>query len=110
MEDEAVLDRGAAFVKHICDEEEVEGEHDHSRCTNVASLTQSENSSLALHLWFILHYYEDSPKEKRVNQALCVPVWGVYAAEDASDFPAWEQNDLFGYSEEAWLTTEVSTR
>lgn len=26
MEDEAVLDRGAAFVKHICDEEEVEGE------------------------------------------------------------------------------------
>ncbi|KAM8873214.1 electrogenic sodium bicarbonate cotransporter 1-like isoform 4-T5 [Synchiropus picturatus] len=27
MEDEAVLDRGAAFVKHICDEEEVEGHH-----------------------------------------------------------------------------------
>lgn len=25
MEDEAVLDRGAAFVKHVCDEEEVEG-------------------------------------------------------------------------------------
>lgn len=25
MEDEAVLDRGASFVKHICDEEEVEG-------------------------------------------------------------------------------------
>uniref|UniRef100_A0A672GKT9 Anion exchange protein n=1 Tax=Salarias fasciatus TaxID=181472 RepID=A0A672GKT9_SALFA len=27
MEDEAVLDRGAAFVKHMCDEEEVEGHH-----------------------------------------------------------------------------------
>ncbi|KAG7238657.1 hypothetical protein INR49_030731 [Caranx melampygus] len=27
MEDEAVLDRGAAFVKHVCDEEEVEGHH-----------------------------------------------------------------------------------
>ncbi|TWW66365.1 electrogenic sodium bicarbonate cotransporter 1 isoform X2 [Takifugu flavidus] len=27
VEDEAVLDRGAAFVKHICDEEEVEGHH-----------------------------------------------------------------------------------
>lgn len=27
MEDEAVLDRGASFVKHICDEEEVEGHH-----------------------------------------------------------------------------------
>lgn len=26
VEDEAVLDRGASFVKHICDEEEVEGE------------------------------------------------------------------------------------
>ena len=26
MEDEAVLDRGASFVKHVCDEEEVEGE------------------------------------------------------------------------------------
>ena len=25
MEDEAVLDRGASFVKHVCDEEEVEG-------------------------------------------------------------------------------------
>ncbi|KAJ0057620.1 hypothetical protein NL108_009416 [Boleophthalmus pectinirostris] len=27
VEDEAVLDRGAAFVKHLCDEEEVEGHH-----------------------------------------------------------------------------------
>ncbi|MEQ2277458.1 Electrogenic sodium bicarbonate cotransporter 1, partial [Xenotaenia resolanae] len=27
MEDEAVLDTGASFVKHICDEEEVEGHH-----------------------------------------------------------------------------------
>ncbi|XP_062339856.1 electrogenic sodium bicarbonate cotransporter 1-like isoform X3 [Osmerus eperlanus] len=27
VEDEAVLDRGAAFVKHICDAEEVEGHH-----------------------------------------------------------------------------------
>uniref|UniRef100_A0A671VE71 Anion exchange protein n=1 Tax=Sparus aurata TaxID=8175 RepID=A0A671VE71_SPAAU len=27
LEDEAVLDRGAAFVKHVCDEEEVEGHH-----------------------------------------------------------------------------------
>uniref|UniRef100_A0AAQ4PG63 Anion exchange protein n=1 Tax=Gasterosteus aculeatus aculeatus TaxID=481459 RepID=A0AAQ4PG63_GASAC len=27
MEDEAVLDRGASFVKHVCDEEEVEGHH-----------------------------------------------------------------------------------
>ncbi|KAF6734989.1 Electrogenic sodium bicarbonate cotransporter 1 [Oryzias melastigma] len=27
VEDEAVVDRGAAFVKHICDEEEVEGHH-----------------------------------------------------------------------------------
>ncbi|XP_054908399.1 electrogenic sodium bicarbonate cotransporter 1-like isoform X8 [Poeciliopsis prolifica] len=27
MEDEAVLDRGASFVKHMCDEEEVEGHH-----------------------------------------------------------------------------------
>lgn len=26
MEDEAVLDRGASFLKHVCDEEEVEGE------------------------------------------------------------------------------------
>uniref|UniRef100_A0A4W5JI81 Anion exchange protein n=1 Tax=Hucho hucho TaxID=62062 RepID=A0A4W5JI81_9TELE len=26
-EDEAVLDRGASFVKHVCDEEEVEGHH-----------------------------------------------------------------------------------
>lgn len=25
MEDEAVLDRGASFLKHLCDEEEVEG-------------------------------------------------------------------------------------
>lgn len=25
MEDEAVLDRGASLLKHICDEEEVEG-------------------------------------------------------------------------------------
>lgn len=25
MEDEAVLDRGASFLKHVCDEEEVEG-------------------------------------------------------------------------------------
>lgn len=25
VEDEAVLDRGASFVKHVCDEEEVEG-------------------------------------------------------------------------------------
>lgn len=34
---------------------------------------------------------------------------GVYAAEDASDFPTSNQNYLFGSSEEAWLTTEVST-
>ncbi|XP_037115768.1 solute carrier family 4 member 4a isoform X2 [Syngnathus acus] len=27
MEDEAVLDRGASLVKHICDQEEVEGHH-----------------------------------------------------------------------------------
>lgn len=27
MEDEAVVDRGASFVKHVCDEEEVEGHH-----------------------------------------------------------------------------------
>uniref|UniRef100_A0A3P9IEB2 Anion exchange protein n=1 Tax=Oryzias latipes TaxID=8090 RepID=A0A3P9IEB2_ORYLA len=27
VEDEAVVDRGAAFVKHICDEREVEGHH-----------------------------------------------------------------------------------
>ncbi|KAM9329770.1 electrogenic sodium bicarbonate cotransporter 1 [Gastrophryne carolinensis] len=27
MEDEAVLDRGSSFVKHVCDEEEVEGHH-----------------------------------------------------------------------------------
>uniref|UniRef100_A0A4W6FQR1 Anion exchange protein n=1 Tax=Lates calcarifer TaxID=8187 RepID=A0A4W6FQR1_LATCA len=27
MEDEAVLDRGASLLKHICDEEEVEGHH-----------------------------------------------------------------------------------
>uniref|UniRef100_A0A8C5GQU1 Anion exchange protein n=1 Tax=Gouania willdenowi TaxID=441366 RepID=A0A8C5GQU1_GOUWI len=27
MEDEAVLDRGASFVKHVCDEEEAEGHH-----------------------------------------------------------------------------------
>nr|XP_019937825.1 PREDICTED: electrogenic sodium bicarbonate cotransporter 1-like isoform X2 [Paralichthys olivaceus] len=27
MEDEAVLDTGASFVKHVCDEEEVEGHH-----------------------------------------------------------------------------------
>ncbi|XP_034458477.1 electrogenic sodium bicarbonate cotransporter 1-like isoform X1 [Hippoglossus hippoglossus] len=27
MEDEAVLDRGASFVKHVCDEGEVEGHH-----------------------------------------------------------------------------------
>ncbi|XP_073456734.1 electrogenic sodium bicarbonate cotransporter 1 isoform X4 [Aquarana catesbeiana] len=27
MEDEAVLDRGASFLKHVCDEEEVEGHH-----------------------------------------------------------------------------------
>ncbi|XP_032080167.1 electrogenic sodium bicarbonate cotransporter 1 isoform X2 [Thamnophis elegans] len=27
MEDEAVLDRGASFVKHVCDDEEVEGHH-----------------------------------------------------------------------------------
>lgn len=26
MEDEAVLDRGASLLKHLCDEEEVEGE------------------------------------------------------------------------------------
>lgn len=26
MEDEAVLDRGASLLKHMCDEEEVEGE------------------------------------------------------------------------------------
>lgn len=25
VEDEAILDRGASFVKHVCDEEEVEG-------------------------------------------------------------------------------------
>ncbi|XP_068431002.1 electrogenic sodium bicarbonate cotransporter 1-like isoform X2 [Clinocottus analis] len=27
VEDEVVLDRGASFVKHVCDEEEVEGHH-----------------------------------------------------------------------------------
>ncbi|XP_041956861.1 solute carrier family 4 member 4a isoform X1 [Alosa sapidissima] len=27
MEDEAVLDRGASFIKHVCDDEEVEGHH-----------------------------------------------------------------------------------
>ncbi|KAJ8404537.1 hypothetical protein AAFF_G00338040 [Aldrovandia affinis] len=27
VEDEAVLDRGASFIKHVCDEEEVEGHH-----------------------------------------------------------------------------------
>ncbi|XP_078062644.1 electrogenic sodium bicarbonate cotransporter 1-like isoform X2 [Mustelus asterias] len=27
MEDEAVLDRGASFIKHVCDKEEVEGHH-----------------------------------------------------------------------------------
>ncbi|XP_035523906.1 electrogenic sodium bicarbonate cotransporter 1-like isoform X1 [Morone saxatilis] len=27
VEDEAVLDRGASFLKHVCDEEEVEGHH-----------------------------------------------------------------------------------
>lgn len=27
VEDEAVLDRGASFVKHVCDEEEVEGKN-----------------------------------------------------------------------------------
>ncbi|XP_053559309.1 electrogenic sodium bicarbonate cotransporter 1 isoform X2 [Bombina bombina] len=27
MDDEAVLDRGASFLKHVCDEEEVEGHH-----------------------------------------------------------------------------------
>lgn len=34
MEDEAVLDRGASFVKHVCDEEEVEGKtNDEYLCT-----------------------------------------------------------------------------
>lgn len=27
MEDEAVLDRGASFLKHVCDDEEVEGKN-----------------------------------------------------------------------------------
>lgn len=31
MEDEAVLDRGASLLKHICDEEEVEGKCNCSR-------------------------------------------------------------------------------
>lgn len=96
VEDEAVLDRGASFVKHICDEEEVEGERKRSRCTHVAPLSQSENSSLALHLCFVLHYYADSQKEKCVCARM-----GVYATEDASDFPRLKQNDLFGCSEEA---------
>ena len=28
VEDEAVVDRGASYVKHVCDEEEVEGRGD----------------------------------------------------------------------------------
>lgn len=44
------------------------------------------------------------PKKKSVCARM-----GVYATEDASDFPRLKQNDLFGCSEEAWLTTEVST-
>lgn len=36
MEDEAVLDRGASFLKHVCDEEEVEGKILNVICTLVA--------------------------------------------------------------------------
>lgn len=36
MEDEAVLDRGASFLKHVCDEEEVEGKTLNLTCTLAA--------------------------------------------------------------------------
>lgn len=34
MEDEAVLDRGASLLKHLCDEEEVEGEFSFDICVS----------------------------------------------------------------------------
>lgn len=34
MEDEAVLDRGASLLKHLCDEEEVEGEFSFNICVS----------------------------------------------------------------------------
>lgn len=46
MEDEAVLDRGASFLKHVCDEEEVEG-----TISNMIFL----NYSTSYHQCFFLH-------------------------------------------------------
>lgn len=46
MEDEAVLDRGAAFVKHICDEEEVEGELGDKYLTELSNCPGHQSSFL----------------------------------------------------------------
>lgn len=49
MEDEAVLDRGASLLKHMCDEEEVEG-----KFTSFFTLnrTQSKMKKLFLNVYF----------------------------------------------------------
>lgn len=45
MEDEAVLDRGASFVKHVCDEEEVEGKLGDD-CVSASFLTNCKNPTV----------------------------------------------------------------
>lgn len=83
VEDEAVLDRGAAFVKHICDEEEVEGELDDKYLAELSKCPGHQSSFLnslrkfhPLHLWEdVLHYCEDCQKPKHVNWALCACAW-----------------------------------
>ncbi|RMC13617.1 hypothetical protein DUI87_08693 [Hirundo rustica rustica] len=42
MEDEAVLDRGASFLKHVCDEEEVEGKRNLKEFTSSFFLENDE--------------------------------------------------------------------
>lgn len=46
MEDEAVLDRGASLLKHICDEEEVEGEFTCCCCALLFLYMPSKKSEL----------------------------------------------------------------
>lgn len=56
MEDEAVLDRGASFLKHVCDEEEVEGKIFHGFFFFYFQNVQIQYIRWPLKLWVLAYW------------------------------------------------------
>lgn len=73
MEDEAVLDRGASLLKHMCDEEEVEGKTTcpvlFLHCLNVYLLYSSNGLSCCF-----VTFRQSDPRKQCVNNTITVVI------------------------------------